>query len=86
MKLTIEIPNEWFDQMVREEFTNYPSKVDELCAIIQHSVAIPNKVGHWIEVRESAGIYRYKCDKCNLYFREKTEFCPNCGNHKEIER
>ena len=38
MKLMIDIPNEWFDQMVREEFT----KVDELCAIILHSVATPS--------------------------------------------
>lgn len=36
MKLILDIPEKWFDDMVREEFT----EVDELCALIQHSAVI----------------------------------------------
>ena len=36
MKIVIDIPSKWFDDMVREEFT----QVDELCAIIQHSTVV----------------------------------------------
>ena len=60
MKLMIDIPNEWFNQMVREEFT----KVDELCAIIQHSVAIKT----------------FKCPHCEYEINNGIfDYCPLCG-------
>ncbi len=41
MEIVIQIPQRWFDDMVREEF----SEVDELCAIIQHGTVLPEKHG-----------------------------------------
>ena len=86
MKLMIDIPNEWFDQMVREEFTNYPSKVDELCAIIQHSVAIPSaepKTGQWKRrIVDGGHNADWKCSECGYKLYTdfvNYNFCPSCG-------
>ena len=77
MKLMIDIPNEWFDQMVREEFT----KVDELCAIIQHSVAIPSATGHWIydRTRDWDGECKYECSECGMGSDVNYPYCMRCG-------
>ena len=36
MKLILDIPEKWFEDMVREEFI----ETDELCALIQHSMIL----------------------------------------------
>ena len=43
------------------------------------------KTGHWIPIRESVGIFRYKCDKCGRYNRAMSDYCPNCGAKMESE-
>lgn len=44
IELVIKIPRKWFDDMVREEFT----EVDELCAVIQHGIILPRGHGRLI--------------------------------------
>lgn len=43
------------------------------------SVAIPNKVGHWIKIP----LYEeWKCSECDTKFRftfKEHDYCPNCG-------
>ena len=41
MQIVIDIPQYWFDDMVREEFC----EVDELCAVIQHGIVLPEHHG-----------------------------------------
>ena len=60
------------------------------------SVAIPNKVGHWIFLDECAneGVYCSECNKkvfradfSNTMQKWKNyKFCPHCGHPMEIER
>ena len=40
MQIVIDIPKKWFNDMVREDFT----EVNELCAVIQHGTILPK--GH----------------------------------------
>ena len=57
--------------ILREEINELPS------------VAIPNKVGHWIKVKETSEptfyVYRFKCNQCNNYHRAMYDYCPSCG-------
>lgn len=46
MQIVIDIPEKWFDDMVKEEFT----EVDELCAIIQHGTPLPKGHGRLIDI------------------------------------
>ena len=69
MKLIIDIPEKWFNDMVREEFT----EVDELCAIIQHGIPFP-KTGRWIITPHGP-----KCSKCLIVHSHTSIFCPSCG-------
>lgn len=44
------------------------------------SVAIPNKVGHWIShYDEDAKEGWYECDRCHTERAFNTDFCPDCG-------
>ena len=45
MQIVIDIPQKWFDDMVREDFI----EIDELCAIIQHSPILPKGHGRLID-------------------------------------
>lgn len=47
------------------------------------SVTIPNKVGHWENIKESVGIYKYRCDQCGAYHRAIYDYCPSCGAKME---
>lgn len=48
MEIVIKIPEEWFDDMVREEFI----EVDELCSVIQHGKLLPKGHGRLIILSE----------------------------------
>ena len=48
MQIVIDIPQKWFDDMVREEFI----EVDELCAVIQHGTPLPKGHGRLIDADE----------------------------------
>ena len=41
------------------------------------SVAIPNKVGHWIDTDE--GFSPCECSECGKVEFKKSDYCPNCG-------
>lgn len=58
IELVIRIPEKWFDDMVREEFT----EVDELCAIIQHSTVLPKGHGDLID-KAHEHAHCYECVK-----------------------
>lgn len=50
----------------------------------EKSVAIPNKTGHWIDLREDNEMsdddtWRYSCNMCHSQNFRKTLYCPNCG-------
>ena len=45
MQVVIDIPSKWFDDMVKEKFT----EVDELCAVIQHGTLLPEGHGDLID-------------------------------------
>lgn len=45
IELVIKIPQKWFDDMVREEFTD----IDELCAVIQHGTPLPKCHGKIVD-------------------------------------
>lgn len=48
IELTIKIPQKWFDDIVREKFT----EIDELCALIQHGIPLPKGHGKLIDADE----------------------------------
>lgn len=50
MQVVIDIPEKWFDDMVREKF----AEVDELCAVIQHGTRLPKGHGRMIILSEDA--------------------------------
>lgn len=51
VELVIKIPEKWFDDMVKEEFTD----VDELCAVIQHGTLLPKGHKRLIEDKFEVG-------------------------------
>lgn len=53
IELVIKIPEKWFNDMVREEFTD----IDELCAIIQHGIILPKGHGRLIDENDLDGEY-----------------------------
>ena len=50
-EIVIKIPDKWFDDMVKEEFT----EIDELCALIQHSTILPKWHSDLIDRNELCG-------------------------------
>lgn len=90
MQIVIDIPSKWFDDMVREEFT----EVDELCAVIQHGtppVTPQPKTGMWIKSRDSYGNNHFTCPFCEHDIATKyagtweDNYCSNCGARLESE-
>jgi len=67
MKIVIDIPSKWFDDMVREEFT----EVDELCAVIQHGTPLPK--GHGELKDTDALIKLYGLEDATKYGNETAE-------------
>lgn len=57
IELVIKIPEQWFDDMVREEFED----VDELCAVIQCGTPLPKKHGRLIDEREVYKKFYCRC-------------------------
>ena len=59
-EIVIKIPEKWFDDMVREKFT----EVDELCAIIQHGTELPKGHGELKDTDKiiNDGISKGFCD------------------------
>lgn len=88
IELVIKIPQKWFDDMVREEFTD----IDELCAVIQHGTLQP-KTGRWIFTKTILDKYgcTAECPSCHkkwktydeIRWEKENKFCPNCGAKKQ---
>ena len=69
MQIVIDIPEKWFDDMVKEEFC----EVDELCAVIQHGIQLPKGHGDLID------------RKCLYDFRKWLFTCQkDCDENDEI--
>ena len=84
MKIVIDIPSKWFDDMVREEFT----QVDELCAIIQHSTVVNDD--EWMKKADMVAKF-HKRDaledvraEIEHELDELDAHNENCGLHKAL--
>ena len=46
------------------------------------------KTGHWIEHPHEAGpnweYSRYECSECHEWSDDNSNYCPNCGDKKEV--
>lgn len=51
--------------------------VERLC-VDKEPMVIPVKQGYWIKMSDADGIF-YSCSQCGEWYKETSNYCPNCG-------
>lgn len=80
MQIVIDIDDKLYKRIKYLE-PRADTMLDELMRSVQSGTP-QSKTGYWIRCDI---LQELKCSECRRCFRNKTNFCPNCGARMEVE-